>query len=117
MGHVPQEGGLLVLQVQEALAHPVQAPPEILQVSGTADRNRGAELAAAQPADRVVQLSQGPDDQIDEQSRQHEHDRHQGRDLPHEQAVRAGGSLLELIGRLRNRLPAEILEPVRLVSE
>src|SRR5688572_20011940 len=80
--HVAQKAILLLLELGEALSHPVQTLAEVLQVLGSADQNRRAEIGLPQPANRLVDLADRTRDQNREADDQKDHDRKQCEELP-----------------------------------
>ncbi len=88
VGDVAQEACLLVLELHQALAQPVQPLAENLQVPGAGDLDRGVELFGAEPANGAFDLADWAGDEHREYACGYQRERQQGRAHPEQPALR-----------------------------
>ena len=101
MGDLVQEAGLLVLELDQPQPHPVDLPPQILQVLRAGHAHRIVEVAFTEPFQRCLHLADRFEDQDRRARDEEQRDRDQGHQLPVDEGVDLSGQRLH-----RGRFPS-----------
>ena len=116
VGYMAQETTLLLFQLRQALAQPIQPASQVGQVLGARHRNSISILGAADGADGAVHLLDLARDHVTEPQGDHQRHGDGGQQLPQQQVVGALGHGLQALHlRLDHGAPGAD-DPARLVA-
>jgi hypothetical protein len=114
---MPQEAVFLLLQVREALAHPVEPLAELLQVFGSSDVHRRAEIRLPEPPYGRVDLTDRPRDEDREADHQENDDGEKREQLPQRDVLRLTRGRAHVLDFAIDELVAALVDRMRAFAQ